>query len=380
MKKIIFLFLLTLFLSGCSTYRFQRGKAPYDTGFVALRDNYTILEYTVGKDNSVPRLKLAKERFKRRRDQVEYYYKKMGLIESRLKETFWDPPVLFSKFIGGIFRLPGVAISDYKYEHDPKYREKVRKLEDEQDQREEARINQIKEELKAYIQKDLTSEQITGTEKIEEIQLAQQVSQKSITPVTPETLTRQPPRQAESVEEPQPTDAELTPQKKEKPNITPQETTEPQEMIQSQEVPLPKEEQPMAKPEETVKPAEIQKQKAVPQRTKPTKVTPKEKIKPKKVQGLQFPGEPVAVIIAKPVKGYSPLKVKFYGSKSYAPKGRIIAYAWDFGDGETSTKENPVNTYYSGSFTPKYFTVTLTVQDNKGHTAEANTNIEVLNK
>ncbi len=112
MKKIMFLAVLAIFLSGCSTYKFQRGNAPYDKGYVVSRDNKTILEYTVGKDNGVPNLKLARERFKERKDKVEYYYKKMGYIESRLKMTFWDPMVLIVKLVGGIFRLPAIAISD----------------------------------------------------------------------------------------------------------------------------------------------------------------------------------------------------------------------------------------------------------------------------
>lgn len=397
MKKIIFLFLLTLFLSGCATYKFQRGNAPYGQGFVVSRDDRVIPEYTIGKDNSAPNLKLAKERLKRRRDKVEYYYKRMGLIESRLKETFWDPPTLFLKFVGGIFRLPAIAISDYKYEHNPKYRERVKQLEEEKDKREEARIKKLKDELNVYIQKDSVSEkEVVAEKKTGEIQLAKQVSGESVTQVTAQEEAIQQPAVAEltqkSAEQPkvsteesvkpqelQPPQAELTLKKEEQPTPPIKEAVKPQELPQ-QAIALPKEEQPITKTEETVKTAPIQKQKVARQKTKPTKVTPKGKIKPKKVESMKLPGQPVAVIIAKPTKGLSPLKVHFYGSKSYVSKGRIIAYTWDFGDGDTSTKVNPVNTYYSGTFTPKNFTITLTVQDDKGNTVGATTTIEVLNK
>lgn len=158
MKKTIFLVLLAVSLSGCATYKFHHGKEPYDKGYVASRDDKTILEYTIGKDNSVPRLALARERFKKRKNTVEHYYKKMGYIEDKLKMTFWDPPTLFLKFIGGVFRLPSIAISDYKYEHNPQYREKIIKIQQEKDAREEARIQKLKQELNIYIQEELATE------------------------------------------------------------------------------------------------------------------------------------------------------------------------------------------------------------------------------
>ena len=158
MRKMILLVLLVVFLSGCATYKFQRGKEPYNKGYVVSRDDYIIPEYTTGKDSSVPNLEIAKKRFKKRKATVEHYYKKMGYIGDSLKSTFWDPPVLLLKFIGGIFRLPSIAISDYKYEHNPQYREKIIKMQQEQDALEEARIQNLKEELNSYIQKDLAKE------------------------------------------------------------------------------------------------------------------------------------------------------------------------------------------------------------------------------
>lgn len=162
MKKIVFLVVLAVFLSGCATYKFQRGKEPYNKGYVVSRDDYLILEYTIGKDNSVPNLELAKERFKKRRKTVEYYYERMGYIENKLKGTFWQPIVLFTKFIGGIFRLPFIAVSDYKYEHDPQYREKIIKMQEEQEALEEAHIQNLKQELNSYIQGELAKENTQG--------------------------------------------------------------------------------------------------------------------------------------------------------------------------------------------------------------------------
>ena len=101
--------------------------------------------------------------------------------------------------------------------------------------------------------------------------------------------------------------------------------------------------------------------------------------KKKKEQTLAV-SHPKAVIIAKPAQGYSPLKVHFYGSQSRSSIGKITSYLWDFGDGDTSTKPNPLNTYYSGSFDPKHFAVTLTVTDSRGNTDTAHILIKVLNK
>ncbi len=89
-------------LSGCAAYKFQRGNSPYDSGFVASRDGRVILEYTIGKEDSVPELDLAKKRFNKRRNLVEHYYKKMGYIKNNFKKTFWDIPASFAGIITGV--------------------------------------------------------------------------------------------------------------------------------------------------------------------------------------------------------------------------------------------------------------------------------------
>jgi len=158
MKKWLLLFLLLSILGGCASYKFKRGQAPYDKGYVASRDDYTILEYTVGSNNTVPSLALARDRFSRRRGTVEDYYKKMGYIENRFKMVFVDPCIFALKLIGGIFRMPFVAIADYKYEHNPEYRQKIKKMEEERDLKEEGRLQKLKEELHAYITEELAKE------------------------------------------------------------------------------------------------------------------------------------------------------------------------------------------------------------------------------
>jgi hypothetical protein len=84
----------------------------------------------------------------------------MGYIEDPLKMTFVDPLVTMIKLIGGIFYLPAMAVSDYKYEHNPEYRKKIIKMQNEEDAREAARIQKLKEELNSYIEKELAREPV----------------------------------------------------------------------------------------------------------------------------------------------------------------------------------------------------------------------------
>lgn len=324
-KKFCFVILISIFcifnFTGCATYKFHHGKQPYDLGYVVSRDDYMILEYTIGPENSVPAdRKLAKERFLRRKNIVEDYYKRMGYIENRFKATFWNYWTWIAKLVGGVFKLPFVAISDYRYEHDPVYREKIRKIDQEKEAREEGRIKSLKEKLNVYIQKDLTKE----PSKVRE------------------PKAKQPTKFKEKVLKVKP--------KKEK--ITRQKT------IASM----------LTKTEE-----QLQKI------SKPTKQK-REKVKPIRKDSFLVEEEPQAVIIAKPVKGYSPLRVHFYGYKSHSPLGRIVSYEWDFGDQDTSRKKNPVNTYFSTTYGSVYFNATLTVKDEKGNTVSSSKVIEVMAK
>lgn len=372
MKRTQVLLFLLLFLSGCATYKFQKGQPPYDKGYVVSRDNYTILEYTVGKDNSVPDLEIAKERFKRRRTSVECYYKKIGSVENRFKQVFWDYPAMIVKFIGGVFRLPFIAIADYKYEHNPQYREKVKIREEKEDLAERERIKSLKEQLNKYIQNDLAKE------------TPQPVKQESI-PVKPvgEAAVTTSPSVEQKIETIKPAPSEpmatssVEAEKKSAEMLTAEIKLEPSEE-KSVELPSQK---PPATPEENVLPAQAPEQATQQKKEESERVADEwlkrmemEEQARKSAHGCQ------AVIIANPIKGKSPLKVKFNGLRSRSPAGKIISYHWEFGDGDTSANPKPTNTYWSTAYGSRYFTVTLTVEDSKGNTATSSKVIEIINK
>ena len=66
----------------------------------------------------------------------------------------------------------------------------------------------------------------------------------------------------------------------------------------------------------------------------------------------------------------------FVGDQSSDPDGTIASYAWDFGDGATSTQADPTHTYATTNLSPGY-TVKLTVTDNVGATNTAQTSLPV---
>jgi hypothetical protein len=317
-RKTGLLLLLILLLSGCATYKFQKGSAPYDKGYVVSYDGKLIPEYTLGQSNSVPDLALAKERFKRRRAKVEYYYKKMGQIEPRFKEFFWEPPAMIVDFLCGLLRWPFVAVADYKYNHNPKYKEKIDRLDEQTEELEKARINILGTKLKAYIDTDL----------------AKEFPQKE-SPVLKEAV----------VSAQQAPVAAALPEK--------------QAVVEEAKV--------SASPVAAIAPSEV----------RPIVAPEEKKALPVQPAKLEVPH---AVIIAKPDKGPSPLQVNFNAAKSYSKSSKIISYTWDFGDGDTSTKKNPVNTYWSTTYGSRIYTATLTVKDEKGQTASASANIEIITK
>jgi beta propeller repeat protein len=57
--------------------------------------------------------------------------------------------------------------------------------------------------------------------------------------------------------------------------------------------------------------------------------------------------------------GSAPIKVNFNDASSYSSSNPITHWFWDFGDGNTSTLENPSNTYYAN----KSYDVSLTVSN-----------------
>ncbi|PCH96343.1 MAG: hypothetical protein COB85_03660 [Bacteroidetes bacterium] len=70
-----------------------------------------------------------------------------------------------------------------------------------------------------------------------------------------------------------------------------------------------------------------------------------------------YPQSPQALFSADSDTGCAPLTVQYTNNSSYAS-----SYLWDFGNGATSTLENPVNVY----FNPGTYTVSLTVTSNSG--------------
>jgi PKD repeat protein len=82
---------------------------------------------------------------------------------------------------------------------------------------------------------------------------------------------------------------------------------------------------------------------------------------------------PTAVISANPTSGTAALTVAFSGSGSTDPDGTITSYAWNFGDGQTSSAESPSHGYaVVGAYTVK-----LTVTDNAGRQGSTTTAITV---
>ncbi len=331
MRKFLFLLFLTFVLSGCATYKFQKSAASGTQGYLACYDGKPISEYTVGKEKIFPDLTLAKERFKRRRSRVEYYYKQMDQLESRLGSFFWEPPAMMAGLLGGVFRWPFIAAADYRYNHNPKYKSRVDKLDEEKEILEAARVGRLRGELDAYIAEDLSKESLPPGV----VGVAAPASP-VIQEVIPKTETS--PVDLETVPVPLTSLVAI----KEEPAATP--AVEPVSLIQA--------------------PAEI-KPVAVVEEAPLAKIV----LEP-----------PVAVIIAQPVKGYSPLKVNFSGQKSYSKSGKIVSYLWDFGDGDTSTKKNTENTYWSTTFGSRSFTVTLSVKDQAGSVSSTTSIIEVITR
>jgi PKD repeat protein len=69
---------------------------------------------------------------------------------------------------------------------------------------------------------------------------------------------------------------------------------------------------------------------------------------------------PTVTISSNKTNGVAPLTVEFQGIGN-DPDGEVESYSWDFGDGGTSTQQNPTHIFQSSGI----FTVTLTVIDDK---------------
>ncbi|OIP44969.1 MAG: hypothetical protein AUK28_09025 [Desulfobacterales bacterium CG2_30_60_27] len=82
---------------------------------------------------------------------------------------------------------------------------------------------------------------------------------------------------------------------------------------------------------------------------------------------------PSAVLRASTKSGTAPLVVGFKSRGSSDPDGTIVSFFWEFGDGYTTSGSTTSHTYGVVG----QYTVTLTVTDNQGATAQATTLISV---
>ena len=88
---------------------------------------------------------------------------------------------------------------------------------------------------------------------------------------------------------------------------------------------------------------------------------------------ILFNSEPVASFVATPISGPAPLFVTFDAHASYDPDGYIVEFRWNFGDGTVGYGENVQHLYLE----PGNYTVTLTVEDNRGARNSVSQNVEV---
>ena len=80
---------------------------------------------------------------------------------------------------------------------------------------------------------------------------------------------------------------------------------------------------------------------------------------------------PVANFSSNVSKGYAPLSVQFTDLSENATE-----WEWDFGDGNSSTEQNPVHTYTSAG----NYTVNLTVSNAEGSDSEEKTDYIVVSE
>ncbi len=73
--------------------------------------------------------------------------------------------------------------------------------------------------------------------------------------------------------------------------------------------------------------------------------------------------KPVVQVSPDLIYGYAPLEIEYNTEGTYDPEGDSLSFFWDFGDGTTSTEENPMHVYHSADNDPINYQTTLTVSD-----------------
>jgi hypothetical protein len=80
---------------------------------------------------------------------------------------------------------------------------------------------------------------------------------------------------------------------------------------------------------------------------------------------------PIASFTAAPTSGNDPLTVQFTDT-SFSGCGVLTKWAWDFGDGATSTLQNPTHQYVTPGHSTKTYQVKMTVTNSAGSSSNLN--------
>jgi PKD repeat protein len=88
------------------------------------------------------------------------------------------------------------------------------------------------------------------------------------------------------------------------------------------------------------------------------------------------PRPPTARITSSTTRQFANLSIDFDGTSSTGPDESIASYAWQFGDGASSTSSSPAHTYAAAGVYP----VTLTVTDTQGQTAQITQTVTIVDR
>jgi nucleoid-associated protein YgaU len=93
-----------------------------------------------------------------------------------------------------------------------------------------------------------------------------------------------------------------------------------------------------------------------------------------RVNELAAENQPPRAVISGPTSGSVDERLSFSGANSTDPDGRVVSYAWDFGDGITGSGVNVTHSYEAAGT----YKVTLTVTDDGKGTAQASSQPKVF--